>query len=333
MTLPLQPPRDPTQPPAEELSLGIAALSHATGLPIETLRTWERRYGFPTPRHKEGTLRLYPYATVDHLKKIREALDSGHRPSHVVALPLADLLRLLDSEQTPPAEPEPPANLPAPPRPRPPLHRHIPSELPAWLAATADLDSPTLDNLLRRAWNLHGSMPFLTELAGPYLVEVGERWASGELSVGHEHFATERLRTFLVGEWAEMAADRPVGQVVCATLPGEQHVLGLHMAACVLALTGLRVMFLGAEVPLIDLARVVQQKRPGQPAVRGLLISISQAQEEMAVRRQLAQLRRLVPPDLALLVGGTGAPSDVLGTQHLANFAELSQWAALEPAE
>ena len=106
----LQPlPAEPAQPPGEELGLGIAALSRATGLPIETLRTWERRYGFPTPKQREGTLRLYPYETLEHLKRIRDALDAGHRPSHVVPLPLADLVRLLEGGGTEAPRIEPPA--------------------------------------------------------------------------------------------------------------------------------------------------------------------------------------------------------------------------------
>ncbi len=330
----LQPlPAEPAQPPGEELGLGIAALSRATGLPIETLRTWERRYGFPTPKQREGTLRLYPYETLEHLKRIRDALDAGHRPSHVVPLPLADLVRLLEGGGTEAPRIEPPAAPRSQPVRAPTRGHHpVPAELEGWLVATANLDSSALDNLLRRAWNTHGSMAFLSELAGPYLTEIGERWARGELSVGHEHFASERLRSFLVGVWAEMAGDNPGGQVVCATLPGEQHVLGLHMAACALALAGLRVMFLGSEVPLIDLARVVQQVRPGQPPVHGLLISVSQAQEEVAVRHQLAQLRKMLPAPTAILVGGSGAPADVHGVHYMPDLASLARWAAQDQA-
>lgn len=322
------------QPPVEELGLGIAALSRATGLPIETLRTWERRYGFPVPKHREGTLRLYAFETLDHLRRIRAALEAGHRPSHVVPLPLADLNRLLEGvpQEPPKAEPAP---VPQPPQPRRQPQRErraLPAELIAWLQATANLDSVTLDHLLRRSWNTRGSMAFLTELAGPYLEEIGESWARGELSVGHEHFASERLRSFLVGVWTEMGGDGRSGQVVCATLPGEQHVLGLHMAACALVLAGLRVLFLGTEVPLIDLARVVQQARPGQPSVRGLLISVSQAQEEVAVRHQLAQLRKMLPEEMAVLVGGSGAPPNVHGTYYLPDLQSLSQWAARDQA-
>ena len=321
---------DPPQPAAEELGLGIAALSRATGLPIETLRTWERRYGFPAPKQREGTLRLYAMETLEHLKRIRDALEAGHRPSHVVPLPLADLLRLLQGEPQQPPKRTGPVAAPSLTSPKPPPHarRIVATELALWLAATANLDSAALDQLMRRSWNTRGSMTFLTELAGPFLEEIGHLWASGELTVGHEHFATERLRTFLVVVWTEMAGDSRADQVVCATLPGEQHVLGLHMAACALALAGLRVLFLGTEVPLIDLARVVQQSRPGQASVHALLISVSEAQEEMAVRNQLAQLRKMLPVETPLLVGGAGAPPNVQGTHHLADLHSLFQWAA-----
>ena len=54
----------------ESKPLSIGVLSRATGIPAETLRTWERRYGFPLPDRKPSGHRLYPAATVKHLRRV-----------------------------------------------------------------------------------------------------------------------------------------------------------------------------------------------------------------------------------------------------------------------
>jgi DICT domain-containing protein len=47
------------------VSLSIGDLAHRTGVPISTLRSWERRYGFPRPSRQAGGHRRYGEADVD----------------------------------------------------------------------------------------------------------------------------------------------------------------------------------------------------------------------------------------------------------------------------
>ncbi|MEC9398125.1 MAG: MerR family transcriptional regulator, partial [Myxococcota bacterium] len=64
----------------ETATLSIGAVSQATGIPVETLRTWERRYGFPSPERSDGGHRQYNASIVEHLNLISRALEQGHRP-------------------------------------------------------------------------------------------------------------------------------------------------------------------------------------------------------------------------------------------------------------
>ena len=72
-------------------AMSIGALSKATGIPTNTLRTWERRYGFPTAIRTASGHRLYDASLVGHLTLILQALDRGHRPAQVLPLDLDDL--------------------------------------------------------------------------------------------------------------------------------------------------------------------------------------------------------------------------------------------------
>ena len=58
--------------PAETPKLSIGALARATGIAVETLRTWESRYGFPAPERKPSGHRVYPVSSIARLRRIRE---------------------------------------------------------------------------------------------------------------------------------------------------------------------------------------------------------------------------------------------------------------------
>ena len=70
----------------ETRALSIGALSRATRIPVETLRTWERRYGAPRPIRKPSGHRLYAASAVEHLRRVSRLLAQGHRPAEVLLL-------------------------------------------------------------------------------------------------------------------------------------------------------------------------------------------------------------------------------------------------------
>ncbi len=317
-------PSDPSAPGASGAvlpRLSIGAVARAVGIPVETLRTWERRYGFPVGERDDGGQRQYDVAAVLHLQVIKRALGHGMRASQVVPLSLPDLRRLLaQTEPMPPVEPPP----------RPP---GVPT-LPAQAVPTGDLhrlldaiqrfDGDSLAAMLQRGALQAGCVAFLDDLARPLMIEVGRRWATGELTVAHEHFASEHLRARLAD--LNVADRHGAPCVVCANLPGERHSLGLEMAAVVLRQSGLRVLYLGADMPLGDLARTAHfvQKNMELAAV---LVSLSPSVEARNARDQLAQLRSLVPQDVPVLAGGAGAPTEVAGIVLHRSVRELQAWA------
>jgi methylmalonyl-CoA mutase cobalamin-binding subunit len=327
--------------------LGIGALSRATGIAVETLRTWERRYGYPKPARTDAGHRLYATDTVERLKLVSRAIDLGHRASNVVSLDTAHLKELLASTVAPaaPVEPDrsntaPPTALnfgidrgprePAPPAPDPAAAwlsavtggRNLPVQFETrWLDATRRFDEHFLDRQLRIEWGHLGTVRFLSERVGPFLTAVGEAWREGRLTVSQEHFASERVRDFLTGVWRPLSDRNDGAPILCASLPNEQHHLGLHMVACVCAVAGHRVVFLGAGAPVIDIASACVQS--GAAAV---VVSVSAASDRTVSRSDLAQLRRAIPRSVAVVAGGAGCPEDVEGVLVPPSLMELSQW-------
>src|SRR5215467_1980796 len=85
--------------PSADARLSIGAVARATGLSPDTLRIWQKRYGFPVPERRPSGHRTYSISDVRRLRRIAEALARGHRPGQVVPLAPARLEMLLSERR------------------------------------------------------------------------------------------------------------------------------------------------------------------------------------------------------------------------------------------
>jgi len=293
---------DPGESGGARLSIG--ALARATGIPVETLRTWEARYGFPEPIRKPSGHRVYPAATVQRLRRVAAAIAKGHRACECVAATDAALAALLEASA---------------PSVRNPLE--VPDEgLDALLSAVAAFDADRLTRMLLGEWARLGPLAFLAHRVIPVVRQVGDEWSAGRLQIHHEHFLSERLGDVL-RTLRLPYDDRAHGPtIVCATLPGERHALGLQMAALVAAVAGWRVLFLGTEVPAGQLAEVAATS--GASAVAVSVSGLNAGPEAEALLRAI---RAALPAGALLLAGGDGAPGDMPGVERITDFAALDE--------
>jgi MerR family transcriptional regulator, light-induced transcriptional regulator len=295
-------------PPDVTGKLSIGALSRSTGIPIDTLRTWERRYGFPVPERKPSGHRVYPLSSVPRLQRIADALTRGHRASEAVAASEQALTALLNVT---------PVTVNAVVR----IGRSHGEPLTDLLAIVKTFNTKALRRALMTDWRRLGPVPFLSTCIAPLIRAVGEEWAAGRLGIHHEHFLSERVGDFLrtVRQPLEERATGPL--VIVASLPGEEHGLGLQMAALVLAHAGCRILYLGPEVPPQEIASLAKDL-----TARAVAVSISVANRGDPMTAQLALLRSLLPKSVLLLVGGDGAPRPQPGITVLHDLAALDDW-------
>jgi MerR family transcriptional regulator, light-induced transcriptional regulator len=296
--------------------LSIGALSRATGVPAETLRTWERRYGFPTAIERiDSGHRRYPLKSVERLRLVVRALELGHKASIVLPASTAalhDLLALAGDERRPRS----------PGRIRAGAAGHDRGTfVDRCLGHVRRLDGEGLGVELERTWNDMASIDFLSGCLGPFLRALGERWSQGEIEVGHEHFASEYVREFLSARWRSMSTRSDGPRVVCAALPGEEHVLGLHMAAVALAVAGARVIFLGANTPVEEVVRAVDDQAADVAALSAAL-----GANQRALERDVKSLLRTLPRGVPVVVGGAGFEHPPQGVLLRHELAELVTW-------
>ena len=288
--------------------LSIGALARATGVAVETLRTWESRYGFPAPERKPSGHRVYPVSTVPRLRRIAQALILGHRAGQVVGASDEALGRLLETSAA--ARPTPaPASLP-------------PAEdVPALLRLARAFDGERLTRLFLVDWARMGPVEFLEARLAPLIRAAGEGWERNDLEIRHEHFLSERVGDLLRSLRMPLQERATGPLVVFATLPGEAHGLGLQMAALVLAAAGCRVLYLGTEVPIPQIAALARDL-----AARAVGISVSSATKGAASATAIRKLREALPRRVLLVAGGDGAPASRPGAEAVRSLRDLDAW-------
>jgi DNA-binding transcriptional MerR regulator len=288
--------------------LSIGALSAATGIPVETIRTWERRYGFPVAERKPSGHRVYPVSTVPRLRLISQALARGHRAAEVVPASEAALEALLAAVPAVPAAVSPGST---------PVASSDPTEL---LAAVSSFHAETLKRAFQAEWAQRGPLDFVEQVAAPFLTAIGNAWESGEVDVRHEHFASAVLGDFLRSVRMPLD-DRAHGPVaVLATLSGERHGLGLQLAALVFALAGWRALVLGVETPPEQIVALTKEAPIAAVALSYVLPDSDDA--------DLRTLRRRIAREIPLLVGGEGAQAKWAGRgiYVLRDLRQLDDW-------
>ncbi len=156
----------------------------------------------------------------------------------------------------------------------------------------------------------------------PFVQRIGLEWKQGVLSVSQEHFATELLVNFLGSMWRKIQENNQGVTCVLSTLPEETHQLGLHMCALVAALAQMKIVYLGNNTPVEEIAGTVALSEASL-----LCISISSTYSTQDADRNLNKLRKGISKDVPIVVGGGGTPKKNLdGVLKFKNLLPFYDW-------
>ncbi|MDB4948644.1 MAG: Transcriptional regulator, MerR family [Gemmatimonadetes bacterium] len=284
------------------MSYRIQSVARLTGIAAATLRAWERRYHLVAPGRSQKGYRLYDDEDVARLTRIKAMLDEGLRIGEAVERVRRESPTLLPADSASPQE--------------------VAAAREGLLAALLEMDRAAAV----RAYDRLAFVPPLRRLDDvllPLLHTVGDLWACGDAHVAQEHFASAFVRERLAALMEALEAPGAGPEAVCAGLAGERHEFGLIGAALHLAAHGFRVTYLGPDLPMIDLGRVLQGRRPALLCV-SLVRSLTPAEYAAAA----AELRRLAPAGTRVVLGGRGIPGtssrpDVPGVDVCDSFGDL----------
>ncbi len=265
-----------------------------SGVTVQLLRAWERRYGVVEPARTESGYRLYDEAAIDRLRLMRRLMDDGWSPSsaakHVRELDDAAVRNQLESMA-------PRATQPAD------VNGTDPAQLPeAFVTAAAKLDERGFESVLDEMFARGSFEHVTTDLVMPALVALGDEWAEGKLDVAAEHAAAGAVQRRL--GMAFMAAGR-AGEghdlVLVGMPPGARHDLGALAFATSVRRAGIGVRYLGADLPLQDWIDAVVRTRPLGVAIGVVL------EQDVDPAERVATAIRAASPAVLLAFGGRRA--------------------------
>jgi DNA-binding transcriptional MerR regulator len=253
-----------TEQPSARLRIG--ELSRRVGVEAETLRAWERRYGLLEPERTEGNFRLY---SADDEERVRAMVRL--RSEGVATAEAARLARHLPPSGGQTGHGAEPAGTAADSSASGDARadfqvsastRRPDSDRVAALCAALESFEGGAANAVVDDALAHLSLRTVVErVVLPALRRFGDRWAAGEVTVAQEHFATNLLRGRLLGLGRGWGSGRgPVAILACPQ--GERHDLALIAFGLLLREQGWRITFLGADIPIANVAEAADALAP-----------------------------------------------------------------------
>lgn len=235
----------------------LKAVLKETGLKADVLRAWERRYDLPQPQRTPGGHRLYSEYDVETIKWLKSRQAEGLSISRAVEL----WNEVLERGENP-LEQYHPAGATAFVK-----SMHIEGErLEAlreeWITATMAFDSVRADDILSQAFAIFPVETVCIDILQKGIAEVGNNWYLGKASVQQEHFASAQAQRRL--EMLISLTPPPTRRqsVLLACPPGEWHTFPVLMLTLFLARRGLKVVYLGANVPNEQMVETVALMKP-----------------------------------------------------------------------
>lgn len=272
-------------------ALTIRAVANRTGLTQHVIRIWEKRYAAVEPRRTDSNRRFYSESDVEKLCLLGWLIRNGHSIGSIARLSLEELRTL--AQTAPGANPDTVEAEAASTTDTATRHEK------AALQAIRKLDSRAFDEALNAALIELGGRGFLQKLMCPLAQRIGELWSEGALTAAHEHFATAAIKVFVGQITKSFLPSEHAPEIVVATPHGQAHELGAVIVCAAAAQIGWKTTYLGPSLPAAEIAGAAIQNN-----AKAVALSIVYPVDDPVLPDELRQLKKSIPSDTSLLIGG-----------------------------
>lgn len=264
----------------------IKAVAQATGLTVETLRAWERRYEVVRPNRDGSGRRTYSATDVARLRLLRTATELGHTISRLAQLSDDDLAKLVNDSGG---------------------HARIGNArgqayVERALDATMHSDPSGVEEALTSAIALLPPNEAIHTVVVPLVREIGERWHRGEVSIAQEHMVTDIVRRLVISASRGYLRADNAPCLVLATLSGERHEIGLLMCSWLASMRRYHTHYLGVDCPPEEIARFAIEVDAS-----AVLVSMIMPESYVPVLEQLNLLSHHLRGHCDVWIGGMAA--------------------------
>ena len=276
----------------------IKRAAELTGIPVATLRAWERRYAVVRPERSPGGYRLYDDRALADLVLMHALVEQGWSAGQ--AADEVARRRVITDAIDPRAAVDRPALLGA-----------DPALVDEFVEAARRLDPAALQHTLDRAFSRGSIEAVTTGWLLPALTALGDAWVNGTVSVAGEHLASHAILRRLSTAYESVRA-RPGGPKLVVGLPeGAHHELGALAFATVCRRLGAHVLYLGADLPPQEWVTAAVQHD-----AQGAVLAVPTKGDIDAASRTARALLAAVP-DLVVAVGGYEQEAVSAPVRHL----------------
>jgi methanogenic corrinoid protein MtbC1 len=260
----------------------IKAVAKITGLSLDTLRAWERRYQAVVPERSERG-RQYGPADIDRLILLSRLVQRGHAIGGIAALSEPELHKLLR---------EPSGQVVSGPE-------SATGILGPVLEAIERFDSARAAEELSRLAAVLAPRDLVYQVTLPLMHEVGVRWHSGVFAIAQEHLVSGLIRNLLGSMMRLFRTSAAASKVVVATPAGESHEFGILASAMILAMNGIEAVYLGPNLPAREISQAAERV-----SAKAVLLGITMLTQ--ATAEEVGEIAKSMPESAELWVGGAG---------------------------
>ncbi len=270
--------------------------SQLSGLSTHVIRIWERRYGAMNPTRTDTNRRMFCEEAIRRLKLLRELTENGHRIGNVAQRPTDELQKLVDQQLQQTVSASACASTDTTPLESP--HQFV----DLCIEASKAYDGDKVRRVLLRARQHLGQRGMLHHVICPLIHNIGDAWQAGNLRPSHEHVATSVIREMLMTPvpGSQTAVNAP--ELIITTPSGETHELGAMLVAASARDLGWKVIYLGPNLPIEEIAACAATRR-----ARAVALSVVYPERCAITEDKLRRMRQLLPEPMALIIGGRAA--------------------------
>lgn len=223
---------------SRQMKLSISNLERLSGIPIHTIRIWERRYNVLTPSRSTGNTRSYSDADLKRLLDISSLNQAGLKISEACALSPLEIDNFLkkDIDKT--------------------INNNIQYEfyISQLLKSGIAYNELLFAELLTEAITKHGVEDSYQQIIYPLLQRLGLMWRRDNICPAQEHFISCIIRQKLMREIDSIPLKIQTKSSWLLFLPeDEAHEIPLLFASYLIRTNGFKVVYLGDRVPLASL--------------------------------------------------------------------------------
>lgn len=273
-----------------------------SGVGAPLIRAWERRYGIVSPTRTDAGYRLYDDGMVAVLRAMRALIAAGWAPSQAARSIAAGQIPVdVWASRASGASPDRTGDGPTVSRLGP---------VSAFITGSTAYDVSAVEAALDDMFSRGSYEAVVDDLVLPAAAALGDEWAVGSLDVGSEHLGSAAIGRRLSGAFEAAAHVTSGPRIVVGLPPGARHELGALAFAVALRRRGLRVVYLGADVPLASWADAVSEIGAAAAVVGVVAAADVPAAEETRITLAFSRSSTLIA------FGGRAASALTLNPDH-----------------